>query len=202
VDPNFIAFLGVAVVVVVTPGPDMLLVMRNTLAAGRAVGTATVSGVIVGILTWGLLAAVGVAAVLAASAVAFAALKLAGAAYLVYLGVAALRGHPDSVETGTPTATSLRAAVAQGFVSAALNPKLGVFFLTLLPQFIDASGSVWNSLALAAVFAATGLAWLLVFTQLVGWLGDALARAPIRRRIQQATGVVLIGLGIRVAADR
>ena len=201
-EPNFIAFLGVAVVVVVTPGPDMLLVMRNTLAGGRAVGTATVSGVILGILTWGLLAAIGVAAVLAASAVAFAVLKLAGAAYLVYLGIATLRGRPDVFEAGTPAATSLRTAVAQGFLSAALNPKLGVFFLTLLPQFTDASASVWNSLVLAAVFAVTGLAWLLVFTQLVGWFGVVLTTAPIRRRIQQATGVVLIGLGVRVATDR
>jgi threonine/homoserine/homoserine lactone efflux protein len=96
----------------------------------------------------------------------------------------------------------VRAAVAQGFLSAALNPKLGVFFLTLLPQFTDASGSVWDSLALAAVFAATGLAWLLVFTQLVGWFGAMLSTAPIRRRIQQATGMVLIGLGVRIAADR
>jgi threonine/homoserine/homoserine lactone efflux protein len=201
-DASLVAFLGVAIVVVVTPGPDMVLVMRNTLAAGRVVGTATVTGVILGILTWGLLAAVGVAAILAASAVAFTVLKLAGAAYLIYLGLSALRSHPETSEVRTPPPGSMRRAVAQGFLSAALNPKLGVFFLTLLPQFTEATGSVSQSLFLAAVFAATGLAWLLVFTQLVGWLGSILSRATVRRRIQQTTGVVLIGLGLRVATDR
>jgi threonine/homoserine/homoserine lactone efflux protein len=201
-DQSFLAFLGVAIVVVVTPGPDMLLVMRNTLVGGRAAGTATVAGVITGILLWGGLAAVGVAAILAASAVAFTLLKLAGAAYLVYLGVMAFRSARDLDGPLSPPPGSVRRAAGQGLLSAALNPKLGVFFVTLLPQFTQPAAGIGDSLRLALVFALVGVVWLVVFTQLVAWSGEILAGARMRRRMAQASGVVLIGLGLRVATDR
>ena len=201
-DPELVAFLGVAVVVSVTPGPDMLLVMRNTLLSGRLAGVATVAGVIVGVLLWSIVAIAGVAAILAASAALFTLLKLAGAAYLIVLGISALRAKGDALEVAGPPAGSLRQAAAQGFLSAALNPKLGVFFLTLLPQFVDPLDSPARPLLLALAFAATGLAWLLVFTALVGSLGPYLARPGLRRAIQRISGAVLIGLGLRIATDR
>jgi threonine/homoserine/homoserine lactone efflux protein len=201
-DPQLAAFLAIAVVVCVTPGPDMLLVLRNTVAGGRLVGAATVGGVIVGILGWSVVAVAGLAAVLAASATAFAVLKLAGAAYLVWLGIAAIRHAGAAAEVPGHAARSLGHAAVQGFLSAALNPKLGVFFLTLLPQFSDPVGAPARSLGFALLFAATGLVWLLVFTALVGSLAAILARPTVRRRIGQATGVVFIGLGLRVATER
>jgi threonine/homoserine/homoserine lactone efflux protein len=200
---SFLPFLGLAIVVVVTPGPDMLLVMRNTLVGGRAVGSATVAGVMAGILCWSLLAVVGVAAILAASAAAFTVLKLCGAAYLVYLGVTSIRATGSEMHVrGGRAAGSLRQAAAQGFLSAALNPKLGVFFLTLLPQFGDAAGSVGRLVVLALVFAATGLVWLLVFTAMVASVGDVLSRPGLRRALGRVTGAVFIGLGLRVAVER
>lgn len=202
IDPQLVAFLAIAIVVCVTPGPDMLLVLRNTVAGGRLAGVATVGGVVAGILGWSLVAVAGLAAVLAASATAFAVLKLAGAAYLVWLGIGAIRHAGAAPDVRDPAARSLGQAATQGFLSAALNPKLGVFFLTLLPQFSDPVGAPARSLAFALLFAATGVVWLLVFTALVGSLAAVLARPTIRRRIAQATGVVFIGLGLRVATER
>ena len=201
-DPSLIAFLAVAIAVVVTPGPDMLLVMRNTLLGGRLVGAATVAGVITAILGWSLLAVAGIAALLAASALAFTLVKFVGAGYLIYLGIQSFRSGGAAFEVGATGARSLRQAATQGFLSAALNPKLGVFFLTLLPQFSDPLAAPERSLVLALLFAAIGLAWLLVFTAMVGSFGSFLARPAVRHRVQRVAGVVLIGLGLRAATER
>ena len=197
-----LAFLAVAIAVVVTPGPDMLLVMRNTLLGGRLAGAATVLGVIGGIGVWATLAVGGIAALLAASALAFTILKLAGAGYLVYLGLRAIRSGAAPVEIRHGPRPTFRTAASQGFLSAALNPKLGVFFLTLLPQFSDPLASPLHSLALAVAFAAIGLAWLLLFTAFVGEFGRLLSSPTVVRRIQRLSGAVLIALGLRVAAER
>ncbi|HKF85130.1 MAG TPA: LysE family translocator [Candidatus Limnocylindrales bacterium] len=203
IDSRVAAFLLVAVLVAITPGPDMLLVMRNSVARGRRIGAATVVGIVAGILGWGVLAAFGVAAILAASSVAFAILKLAGAAYLVFLGVMSIKGSRESVARprfgGAPLGA--RSAVIQGALSAGLNPKLGVFFLTLLPQFVSPGGGTAETLAFAIAFAAIGLAWLLLFTALVGSARTVLERATLRRGIERVSGVVLVGLGVRVAVE-
>lgn len=202
-DTSLLAFVAVAVAVAVTPGPDMLLVMRNTIGGGRRAGLATVLGVILGVLTWSVLAVAGIAAVLAASAVAFTILKLAGAAYLIYLGIRALLVRDERWSGQVPSAHSPGEAAVQGFLSAALNPKLGVFFLTLLPQFTDPQAAPWRSLELVAVFAVIGLVWLVAFTMILGTLAAALPRPRLRRAVQRATGVMFIALGVRVAfADR
>lgn len=204
IDSRVAAFLLVAVLVAITPGPDMLLVMRNSVARGRRIGAATVVGIVAGILGWGVLAAFGVAAILAASSVAFAILKLAGAAYLVFLGVMSIKGSRESVARprfgGAPLGA--RSAVIQGALSAGLNPKLGVFFLTLLPQFIQPGDDApVRAVQLAVLFDVIGLAWLLAFTLMLGAMGSALRRSGPQRVIRMATGTVLVALGVRVATE-
>src|SRR5688572_11133770 len=154
-DERLLAFISVAIVVVVVPGPDMALVARNVIRHGRSAGYATSIGICVGTLGWALAAGLGVSTLLATSATAFTVLKLAGAAYLVYLGITALRDH-DGPTVGTADGASAlrwRRAFLQGLLAALLNPKLGVFFLTLLPQFISPGDPVeLRILQLALVF--------------------------------------------------
>ena len=204
-DQHLLAFIGIATVVVVVPGPDMALVARNVIRHGRAAGYATSIGICVGTLGWALAAGFGVATLLAASAAAFTALKLAGAAYLIYLGITSLRGHDAFAvdgETGRPGLPHHRAFL-QGLLSALLNPKLGVFFLTLLPQFIASGDPVaLRALQLAVIFDLIGITWLLTYTTMLGAIGAALSRPGPRRAMRYLTGTVLVGLGGRVALER
>lgn len=204
-DDRLLAFIAVAVAVVIIPGPDMALIARNVLRHGRATGFATALGVCVGTLGWALAAAVGVAAILASSAAVFTVLKLAGAVYLIYLGISTIRAsdrslHGDGREAGQ---RSVRIGFVQGVASAMLNPKLGVFFLTLLPQFIGpADPPTLRALQLALVFEVIGAAWLTVYTLLLGSLEGVLRRPGPQRIVRWVTGTVLVGLGLRVATER
>ena len=204
-DDRLLAFIGVSVAVVVIPGPDMALVARNVLRHGRSAGIATSVGICTGILGWAIAAALGVSTLLATSAVAFTALKLAGAAYLVYLGISTLRAHDALVVSGANGRANLpwHMAWLQGLLSALLNPKLGVFFLTLLPQFIapDDPPAV-RALQLAVLFDLIGLAWLITYSAMLGAVGAALNRPGPRRFIRWLTGTILVGLGARVALER
>lgn len=204
-DQHLLAFIGIATVVVVVPGPDMALVARNVIRHGRAAGYATSVGICVGTLGWALAAGLGVATLLAASAEAFTALKLAGAAYLIYLGITSFRGHDAFAADGVADRPGLshRRAFLQGLLSALLNPKLGVFFLTLLPQFIAPGDPVaLRALQLALIFDSIGIAWLTIYTTMLGAIGVALGRPGPRRAMRYLTGTVLVGLGARVALER
>jgi threonine/homoserine/homoserine lactone efflux protein len=205
VTENLLPFIGVAIAVVVIPGPDMALVARNVFRHGRAAGYATSLGICTGILGWAVAAALGIATILATSSVAFTILKLAGAAYLIYLGISTLRsGNDVRVERpdGSPTLLA-RQAWVQGLLSSLLNPKLGVFFLTLLPQFIaPGEPAALRALQLALVFDLIGLAWLLLYAAMLAAIGDAVGRSGPRRFIRWISGTVLVALGIRVALER
>ena len=198
IDDQVLAFAVVALVLSVSPGPDMALVLRNTVRGGRSAGFRTVAGIAVGLLVWATMSALGVAAVLAASATVFTVLKLAGAAYLVYLGVQSLRSlrrSDEPIEAPRPAGSPFR----QGLVTNLLNPKLAVLFTTLLPQFIAHGDPAAKSALLAAVFLAIGLTWLVVYTLIVG----TVARSRRFRAVTESvTGVVLIGLGVRLAVER
>jgi threonine/homoserine/homoserine lactone efflux protein len=206
VDDRLLAFVGVSIAVVVIPGPDMALIARNVLRHGRSAGFATSIGVCAGILGWGVAAAYGVAALLATSATAFAALKLAGAAYLIYLGITTLRGThdvPTTTDGGSFVVVPAHRAWLQGLLSSLLNPKLGVFFLTLLPQFIGPGDPApARSLQLAVVFDLIGLVWLLAYSAVLGAVGAGLSRPGPRRFMRGLTGTILVGLGVRVALER
>ncbi len=204
-DDRLIAFVGIAIAVVVIPGPDMALVARNVLRHGRRAGFATSAGICTGILVWAIAAGLGVSTILATSATAFTALKLAGAAYLIYLGIATLRAHDASpmVVTNDGSGLPWRRAWLQGLVSALLNPKLGVFFLTLLPQFIaPGDPPAVRAMQLAVVFDLIGLGWLLAYSAMLGAVGGVLGRPGPRRLMRWVTGTILVGLGARVALER
>jgi threonine/homoserine/homoserine lactone efflux protein len=205
VDDRLLAFVGVSIAVVVIPGPDMALVARNVLRHGRSAGIATSVGICTGILGWAVAAAFGVSTLLASSAIAFTALKLAGAAYLIYLGIATLRDHNAVVVSGPSDRARLawHRAWLQGLLSALLNPKLGVFFLTLLPQFIAPGDSpAGQALLLAVAFDLIGLAWLVTYSAMLGAVGEVLNRPGPRRLMRWLTGTILVGLGARVALER
>ena len=198
-------FVALAIVVIVTPGPDTALTIRNTLVGGRPAGVATAVGVAIGQATWSIATSIGVAALLVAAEPAFAALKLAGAAYLIYLGAqslwSAFRGrtaHPtlDRSMARVRTGTALR----QGVLSNLTNPKMAVFFPSLLPQFVAVDAPPFAALlALGIIFCLMTLAWLTAYAFAVARAGDVLRRSAVRRTIEAVTGLVLVAFGARVA---
>jgi threonine/homoserine/homoserine lactone efflux protein len=208
-DPTLLAFLGVSAIVIVTPGQDTALTIRNTLAGGRPAGIATALGVATGQSCWTIAASVGLTAVLVASEPAFAAVRLLGAAYLIWLGLgsirAAIRGVPHGVAAGDPARTSLppRRAWRQGLLSSLGNPKLAVFFSSLLPPFVPADAAPLPAmLALGAAFVAMTLAWLSGYAVVIDRIGARLRGGPIRRAFDALTGAVLVVLGGRLALER
>jgi threonine/homoserine/homoserine lactone efflux protein len=199
--PDLLAFLGISLVVIMTPGQDTALTIRNTLVAGRGNGVRTALGVSGGQLVWALAASTGLAALLAASEPAFDALKLAGAAYLVMLGLQALRDAIRGRAANHEQISEARHGFRQGLVSNLGNPKMAVFFTGLLPQFAPAGGGAFATmLGLGIAFAALTLAWLTLYAFAVERARGALARPAVRRALDAVTGTALIALGIRVAA--
>lgn len=202
--PRLPAFLAVAIVLVVTPGPDMVLVTRYAVTHGRRVAIAAAFGVITGITVHAGAAAVGLSAIIASSAAVFTVLKFAGAVYLVAVGIRALydahRGGEAADEGSEVGRTSAGQAFRQGFVCNALNPKVALFFLTFIPQFIDPAGAVLPQiLLLATLFQALGVVWLVAYALAVARLAGMFRRRRVRRALQTVTGTVLVALGVRLA---
>ena len=205
-DSRLLAFLGVAALLTIAPGPDMALVLRNALRGGRPTVLPTAAGICSGCIVWGAASSLGVAAVLAASAQLYQGLKLAGAAYLVFLGLlafrAALRGPVAAEgEPGTLSRTRL-GSYRQGLLTNLLNPKVGIFYATFLPQFIGPGQPVFaTSVALACIHAGMGLVWLTMYGYGATRLADRLSRGRIRQALEAASGTVLVAFGLRLAAD-
>jgi threonine/homoserine/homoserine lactone efflux protein len=203
---HLVAFLGVAALVIVTPGPDTALTVRNTLVGGRRAGVFSAFGAVTGLLVWVLTASVGIAGLLVASEPAFVAVKVVGAAYLVFLGVSALvhawRAGYGSSEALPSRALPPRAAYRQGLLSDLGNPKIAVFFTSLLPQFAGGSRpSFFSMLSLGLIFVCMTLTWLVLYVSAVARAGDVLRRPRVRRTLDAAFGTVLIALGLRVASE-
>ena len=194
------AFLAVATIVIVTPGQDTVLTIRNTLAGGRRDGALTALGVSAGQAVWTLAASAGVAAVIAASEPAFLALRLAGAAYLVYLGLQSLRSALGGLTHEVRAHRGRRAPFRQGLLSNLGNPKMAVFFTSLLPQF--GASSFWSLLLLGATFCLMTLAWLSAYAVAVAKAGDVLRRPRVRRALDAIAGTFLVLFGVRLATDR
>jgi RhtB (resistance to homoserine/threonine) family protein len=202
---DVVAFIAVVAVIVVLPGPDMALVLQNGLSRGRRAAIETALGINAGLLVWAVAASLGIAALLRASAPAFTVLKLAGAAYLVWLGLRALnearRGTADAAER--PATRRKTSPFRQGLLSNLLNPKIALVFTTLIPQFVHAGDAAGQTLLLAAIFIGMGLVWLTSYALLVAKLGELLTRSAVRRVLNAVTGTVLTALGVRVAlSDR
>jgi len=189
------AFLGISALVIVTPGQDTALTIRNTLFGGRRAGVFTAAGVACGQAFWTLAASFGLAALLGASEPAFLAVRLAGAAYLVFLGLQTLLGS-HRAHTRAP---GVRGSFRQGLLSNLGNPKMAVFFTSLLPQFGGSSFGVL--LGLGLVFCTMTLLWLSGYAFAVARAGDFLRRSRVRRWLDRATGAVLIAFGIRLATE-
>ncbi|RAY11639.1 LysE family translocator [Actinomadura craniellae] len=207
-----LAFAAVAALVTLTPGLDVMLVLRTTVADGLRAGLLAGAGVVGGVLTWGLASAAGLTALLAASRFAFDVLRVAGACYLLWLGGRALwRVRRKAVGTALADVSAKvpapssggRAALRAGLVTNLLNPKVGVFYMSLLPQFIPAGAPVlWTSLLFSAIHAAEGLLWLAVVALAAGTARTVLTRPAVRRRLEQVTGVVFIGFGVHLVTGR
>jgi threonine/homoserine/homoserine lactone efflux protein len=205
----FLAFLGVSFIVIATPGRDTAITIRNALLGGRAGGVFTALGIASGQTIWALATSAGIVALLVASEPLFLAVKYAGAAYLVYLGVKALQealrpSHQAEAEAVAKPSGRLTAASAfrQGLISDLSNPKMAVFFASLLPQFVPPGQESFAALlGLGAVFAVMTFTWLALYATVVAKAGDFLRRPSIRRVIEGVTGMLLIGLGIRIATE-
>jgi threonine/homoserine/homoserine lactone efflux protein len=208
-DPSaFAAFLAIALVVILTPGQDTALTIRNTLIGGRAAGTGTAAGVAIGQAIWTVATSLGITALLVASGPAFEVLRWLGAAYLVYLGLGSLRHaiRPGDIPAQRPrssgTDLGVRRAWRQGLISSLGNPKLAVFFSSLLPQFAPAGGGAFATmLALGAVFIAITFAWLCGYAFVVARAGERLRTGRIRRAVDAITGGILVAFGVRLAAQ-
>jgi RhtB (resistance to homoserine/threonine) family protein len=199
-----LAFAAVAAIVTITPGLDTVLVLRTTVSSGRRVGYLAGVGIAGGCLVWAIASAAGLTAVLATSRYAFEALRVAGACYLCWLGVRALWGarRTAAAETDEPVAAALTgwAALRQGLVTNLLNPKVGVFYMSLLPQFMPHDTPVfWTSLLFAAVHDVEGLTWFAFVVFAAGAARRLLTRPSVRRHLQRLTGIAFIGFGVRLA---
>jgi threonine/homoserine/homoserine lactone efflux protein len=196
------AFLAVSAIMIVTPGPDTALTIRNTLMGGRRPGVFTAVGVSAGQAVWTLATATGIAALLAASEPAFLAVKIVGSAYLIWLGaqalLAAARGRPRHVASVERRRLAPAKALRQGLLNNLGNPKMAAFFPSLLLQFAHSFSAL---LALGLVFSAMTFVWLGAYAFAVARAGDFLGRSRIRRAIEAVTGAILVALGFRVATE-
>ena len=208
-DARFGAYLAVAALLIVTPGPDTALVTRNALLAGRRAASFTTFGIGVGSVIWAVASVFGIAVLLNESVAAFTIFKFVGAAYLGYLGlrslIASLRGSKQSTVT-TPAAqvTHLGKWVAfrQGLLSNLLNPKAGAIFATTLPQFITPGDPPMRLVLMLLAYEAILLIWLHLYGYLVSRAGQSRFGTRVRAMLQGVTGVVLLVLGIRLALEQ
>jgi threonine/homoserine/homoserine lactone efflux protein len=201
---ELLPFAGVAALIIVVPGVDMALVTKNALR-GRRAALATAIGVNAGVAVWIVASALGVAAVVRESAIAFSALKLAGAVYLLFLGLQLLRGARGLDPEPEPSRGEADAAECfrQGVLNNLLNPKMPIVFLSLLPQFVTPhSSALAGSLVLGGLFLAMGVAWLSVLALVAARAAGALRRPRVRAWIETVTGFVLVGLAVRLATER
>lgn len=208
---SLLAFLAVSAVVIATPGPDTALTVRNVLLGGRLAGIATALGVAVGQVIWAAATSLGLVALLLASESVFNGLRLLGAAYLLYLGLQSLRSALQAGPMSRPAlppapATRLPPAKAfwQGVINDLANPKMAVFFASVLPQFAEPGKGMFSQLvALGMFFALLTFAWLALYSYLLSLVGDRLRSSRTRRAMDGLAGTALVALGVRVAtADR
>ena len=200
---NLALYIVASLALILTPGQDMIYVIGRSLAQGRVAGLCSAIGVIIGILVHTALAAIGVGAILQASETLFTVLKLAGAAYLVYLGIRMILTREVAIDTsaGGARATRLR-LVLQGVLSNVTNPKIILFFFAFLPQFVDpASEHPTRSLiALGVLYALLGLPVKCAVALIAARLSDRMRRTPAALTwMNRACGALLVALGVRLA---
>lgn len=200
-DPSLIAFLLAAALLTVTPGLDTALVLRTAAAEGPRRALAASLGICLGCLAWGVLVAVGLGVLLQASELAYLALKWIGAAYLLWLGVKLIFARRADIEAEAPAPRA--DWLLRGLLTNLLNPKVGAFYVSFLPQFIPAGASVpGTTLLLAAIHAGLGLLWFMLLVGATRPVAKALRDPALVRWLDRTTGAVLIFFGLRLALGR
>lgn len=196
------AFVGAAILIVLLPGPDTLVVVRSILRGGRRTGVLTALGNLCGLSLWVAAAALGLAAMLEASEVGYAVLRIVGACYLVFLGVQAWRSRGRVEAAGEPRFSVLGTGFRAGLLTNLFNPKVGVFFVTFLPGFVPSGASVlWTTLLFGAIFIVlTALYWVLLLG-LAGKVTAWMNSPTVRRRLDVVTASVLVAFGLRLASE-
>ncbi len=207
---SFASFTLASVLIVLLPGPDSLVVVRGLVRGGRRGGATTAAGVLGGLVVWVGATALGLSALLQASRLGYDALKIAGACYLVWIGVRSLLSVRRSAavvaaEGDGPMAPAPLlggSGLAAGFVTDLLNPKVGVFFVSFLPGFVPHGYSVgWTTFALGAWFAVLTALYFVGLIALSGTVSAWMRSPGIRRRLDALTGLVLVGFGVRLATE-
>jgi RhtB (resistance to homoserine/threonine) family protein len=213
IDAQTLAFIGVAALLTITPGADTMLVMRSVIARGQQAGLLTTLGICMGLFVHATLSALGLSFILVQSATVYEIVKFAGACYLIFLGVQSIRQAlrrepadttPDAAaQQAAPAAPTWRRSFLEGMLSNVLNPKVAVFYLAFLPQFISPGDPVLaRSVLLAAIHFVMGIAWLSVLVFFLGKIGSFLNRPAVRRKLEATTGMILIGFGVGLALER
>ena len=201
-DSRVLAFTGIVAIVTLTPGADTMLVVRSAIVRGRRAGLLTVLGVCSGLFVHATLSALGLSVVLVRSARAFEAVKLAGALYLAYLGVQALwsAARGVRVEERPNHPAGVHRAFAEGLLTNVLNPKVAIFYLAFLPQFVGPRDPVLaKSILLASIHFVEGMVWLSFVTVFVSRLRTVLAQPRVQRALEGVSGLVFIAFGVKLA---
>ncbi|GED14306.1 hypothetical protein TS65_28360 [Aneurinibacillus migulanus] len=204
---NFYLFLLMSIVLIILPGPDTGLVTQNTIAQGRRGGVQTALGSISGVIIHTLVAVVGLSAIIVKSAFLFSIFKYVGAFYLIYLGIMSLwaikkKGIAIEDNKSEKKNASL-SAFRQGFLTNVLNPKVAVFFLTFLPQFLEpGSNTFLQFLIMGLTYAALTLIWFLMYVYLIHSINVWMKKPSVQRAIQGISGIVLLSFGIKLALER
>ena len=199
---SLLAFIPVALLLTLLPGADTALVTRNALTVGRTGARWTIVGIMTGCLIHATASALGLSAILATSARAYETVKLVGAAYLVWIGVQSIRNAERAQRVEGPARIDGHPFM-QGFLTNILNPKVALFYLTFLPQFIPAGAPVLRtSLLLAMIHNLLGFAWLSLYARFVDRMRVALTRPVVKAWLERVTGGALVALGARLAWDR
>lgn len=204
-DAQLVAYVGVAAALALSPGPDMALVTKIAVESGFGGAARAIAGIISGTFVWAIAAAIGLATVVARSPELFGLLQLAGAGYLAYLGIRALIASAKlpAADRGEQSASHRIAAFRSGALTNLLNPKVGVFYTTVLPTFMRPEDDpLLRPLFLAAIHAFLGMAVLLVVARLAARSSTALRRPAAQRWMLRLSGVALLGFGLRVALER
>ena len=207
-DAGLLAFLPVAALLTITPGADMALVTAHSLRYGRDATLFTIFGICSGVIVQGAASGLGLAAVVAASSQVFTALKLIGAGYLIYLGVQSLRsaghaGEPAPQAGVTPEPSDRWRRFREGLLSNVVNPKVTLFYLALLPQFISPGQPVVaKSVLMGTIHAVQGILWLTFYSRLLIGASARLSRGSFRTWMQRFSGTALVALGVTVATAR
>lgn len=206
---HYFAFVALVAVLVLIPGPAVILVMQKAVTTGYRGALRVSAGVLAADLVWAAVAAAGVSAVIVASEPAFLALRFAGAAYLIYLGARLLLAPRDKLpaapargEDETPARAGRPRAFRQGFLCDMTNPKTLLVFTSVMPQFIPAGASPFRPALLGVTFAGLGFASLTLYSLVLARAGGVLRRPKLARRLMRGSGGILVGFGVALAAER